>query len=244
MLSSTAKFTFMALNSTTTPTATPTSRRRQHAAPDGAQYYLLVGAPYYAILFVLFMFLQPPYINAVCLAWPLASPHVAPCISILAMVGRIMNMATIQTQTSSVGGPSGPLVLAEPNRLDMSCALLRHGLTCQSPEPRTLPRSSSIEPRTLPGCCSRILPRNSRLETKTLPRNGSNLQCCSRDRKVAQDHRRMPVTKKARREEQSEGASFLNWIEGCPLYCRKVNKKVFSTKTSTCRDGTLKNHPN
>ena len=159
MLSSTAKFTFMALNSTTTPAATPTSRRRQHAAPDGAQYYLLVGAPYYAILFVLFMFLQPPYINAVCLAWPLASPHVAPCISILAMVGRIMNMATIQTQTSSVGGPSGPLVLAEPNRLDASCTLLRHGLTCQSPEPRTLPRSSSIEPRT----------RSSSIEPRTLP---------------------------------------------------------------------------
>ena len=66
LLSSTAKFTFMALNSTTTPAATPTSRR-QHAAPVGAQYYLLVGAPYYAIPFILFMFLQPPYINAVCL---------------------------------------------------------------------------------------------------------------------------------------------------------------------------------
>ena len=133
----------------------------------------LLGAPYYAIPFILFMFLQPPYINAVCLVWPLASPHVAPGISILFMIGRIMNMATIQTQTSSVGGPSGPLVLAEPNRLDVSCTLLRHGLTCQSPEPRTLPRSSSIEPRTLPGCCSRILPRNSRLETKTLPRSSS-----------------------------------------------------------------------
>ena len=173
MLSSTAKFTFMALNSTTTPAATPTSRRRQHAAPVGAQYYLLVGAPYYAIPFILFMFLQPHILMwyAWYDPWQVPTWHQAfPSCSWLA--GSWI-WPQFKRKLAVFGGPSGPLVLAEPNRLDASCTLLRHGLTCQSPEPRTLPRSSSIEPRTLPGCCSRILPRNSRLETKTLPRSSS-----------------------------------------------------------------------